>query len=94
MKNHILLLCSVVVMIATACGNRFDNVSEGISTSELKTMVGEPDSIRNDFFTEVWFYDTHIVSITNDTVTLIKSKREIREEMQQMQKEIEQLNNR
>mgnify|MGYP002853582786 CR=1 FL=1 len=87
------VLSAVVLMLTTSC-NKFSNVSEGMTISELKEIVGEPDSIRNDTFNEVWFYNTHVVSVVNDTVTMVRSKKEIREEVLQMQRQMEELNKR
>lgn len=75
----------------TSCVKRFENVKVGMTTSQLKDVVGSPDSIRNDFFAEVWFYETHLVSVSCDTVTLIRNKAEIQAEVRDMQKEIDRL---
>ncbi len=91
MKNFAIV--ALVLLLTTSC-NPFSSVSEGMSTAELKEAVGEPDSIRNDLFNEVWFYNTHIVSVANDTVAMVRSKKEIREEVLQMQREMEEINKR
>jgi len=94
MRKDFIFICCLGIFLTTSFCSRFDKITEGMSTTELKEIVGNPDSIRNDFFTEVWFYDTHIVSVSNDTITMVRSKKEIREEMIEMQKEIERLNNK
>lgn len=81
----------VCLFLASSCADRFGQIEEGMSTEEMKSIVGEPDSIRNDFFSDVWFYDTHIVSVENDKVTMVRSKAEIKAEIMQMHQEIENL---
>lgn len=85
------LLLPLMFLALASCSDKFGSVKEGMTTEEMKLIVGEPDSVRNDFFSDVWFYDTHIVSVENDHVTMVRSKAEIRAEMRQMQKEIENL---
>ena len=62
-----------------------------MSVNQLKELVGEPDSIRNDFFNEVWFYKTHIVSVADSTVSLVQSIAEMKKATAEMEQEVKQL---
>jgi len=89
MKKFIYIL--FIMLAFSSCVDKFANIKEGMTTDEMKKIVGEPDSVRNDFFSNVWFYETHIISVENDHVTMVRSKEEIRAEVRQMQQEIENL---
>lgn len=90
-KRFIPLFFISAPFISSCDCNNFDKVKVGHSTKELIEIVGEPDSIRDDFFNKVYFYKTHLVSVENDTVRNINSIAQIKAEMMNMQHEINKI---
>lgn len=62
-------------------------VKVGMTSEQLTEIAGEPDSVRDEFFNKVWYYETHLVTVENDTVRQIASKAEIKAEIMRMQQE-------
>ena len=87
MNYRITILISIAAFALSSCNNNFSKVEEGLSTQQLSALVGEPDSIRDDFFNQVWFYKTHLITVENDTVRKVTSIAEIKAETQRMQEE-------
>jgi outer membrane protein assembly factor BamE (lipoprotein component of BamABCDE complex) len=58
-----------------------------MTSEQLTEIAGEPDSVRDEFFNKVWYYETHLVTVENDTVRQIASKAEIKAEIMRMQQE-------
>lgn len=94
MKVKWIILAICCVMLISSCVRHFDAVREGMSTCEMKELIGSPDSIRNDFFAEVWFYENHVITISCDTVSMIRTKKELREEARKMQEELMKIKKR
>ena len=92
MKLNILVILTILCLSLTQCtSNKFRDVKEGMSIPQLKELVGEPDSIRNDFFNEVWFYKTHIVSIADSSVSMVQSIAEMKKATAEMEVEVKEL---
>ena len=91
MKVKMLFVLVASGAACCACSADFSEVRPGMSVEELLQSVGEPDSVRNDFFNEVWFYPTHIVSVSADTVSLVQSVAELKAETIRMQEELKKI---
>jgi hypothetical protein len=58
-----------------------------MTSEQLTEIAGEPDSVCDEFFNKVWYYETHLITVENDTVRQIASKAEIKAEIMRMQQE-------
>lgn len=88
MQYQLRILSIIFCMALVSCNcNPFEDVSVGISSKQLTDIVGEPDSICDEFFNQVWHYKTHLVTIENDTVKQVSSIAEIKAEIIRMQQE-------
>ena len=86
------IIISLLLLIAiSSCSADFSRVSVGMDSNEVEELVGKPDSIVNNFFSDIWYYETHLVTIENGKVTMVRSKEEIRRELMKMQEELKHL---
>ena len=88
MVLRIMLLTLIISLgITSCCRNPLMEVKVGMTSEQLTEIAGEPDSVRDEFFNKVWYYETHLVTVENDTVRQIASKAEIKAEIMRMQQE-------
>ena len=89
-----LVFALVAMLFFAACSSNFDKVKIGMPTAELQSLVGSPDSIRDDFFSQLWFYPDYAITICDDSVSAIRTKEQMRIEVQQMMEEYRKIKNK
>ncbi|MBR6249752.1 MAG: hypothetical protein IKR17_00980 [Bacteroidales bacterium] len=94
MKKTIFIILACVSFAVVACQRHFDKLKVGARTSELKRLVGSPDSIRDDFFNQLWYYPEYVITVSNDTVSVIRTKAQMQAEVQAMMDAYRRIKNR
>ncbi|MBE6339172.1 MAG: hypothetical protein E7069_00355 [Bacteroidales bacterium] len=84
MKKILVIIAICVSIAMVACQHHFDELKVGSHISEMKRLVGSPDSIRDDFFNQLWFYPDYVITVSNDTVSVIRTKAQMQAEVQEM----------
>lgn len=91
MRIYSIIITFAALLIISCTNRKFNKIEIGMPINQLIEIVGEPDSIVDNYFNETWFYPTHIISINDSAVALIQSKSKLKAEIQEMQKDIQQI---
>lgn len=74
MRTFLFLLLSVVLL---ACTSDVDKLKVGMTETEMKEVVGEPDEIQEMPFGIDWcFYGDNMIITDADTISCITTKQE------------------
>ncbi len=70
------LLLIALVFIFSCSGKDASKVEVGMSPEKVIEVAGEPKNKNKLFGAEMYFYDTHVIVIENDSVKSIKTMEE------------------